>query len=303
MSRHISGEPAAMRVKSRNRCPPGPAGDGRRRPWPPAPCRRRTQVRQMADRGERAVMRLRFHVDHRRAAKAARARARRRRVLGQRRGHHVAPAIQAGVGRSGPCVPRRRWDGTNCAQRPPRAARATSTTSALVLPASVRIARGASVGSIRTSRSRRPPTGVASRIMSARAAATSALTASSIKPSSSARASIARCALPQHLADLAGAAQRGGEQPPINPTPATARTGIRGQRPDRRKRKHRSCGRDRAQRLDEAGVFLRQSDTRSHSGRPSPATGRNDHATLEQFQIDAGRVAHMHQHEVAVLGT
>jgi len=111
----------------------------------------------------------------------------------------------------------------------PSAWRAAMTTCDLVLPASVSRQPGRRWSRMRASIAPSPPTGVDSSTRSARAAASSGETASSIRPSSRARASDAGLRpTPRMVPTCPAWRNAAANEPPIKPTPATASTGTRG---------------------------------------------------------------------------
>ena len=175
MSRHISGELAAMRVKSRKPLAAkrksvvgvGPRGEL-------VDEREREHVRQMRDRGEdrgraprhRACARAR-----RRSATAAATVASAQRIgFRQRRQHDVAIGDRASrtrPRRPNARCPRSDAPGRSAATRRPSAARAAAITSCLVLPASVTIVCGPRRGAIARSSAGYCATGAASSTTSA----------------------------------------------------------------------------------------------------------------------------------------
>ena len=176
---------------------------------------------------------------------------------------------------------------------PAQAARATSTTSALVLPASVRSraarAWAASGPAGRAGRPRAWPAG------SCRPAATSALTALVDQAQfQRARQRLRVAPYPSTLPTLPARRSAAANEPPINPTPATARTGIRGQRP----LIGGSGNTVHAARIALSASMKRAfscgspMDTRSHSGRPSPATGRTITPRLSNSRLMRARRPH-----------
>ena len=249
----------------------------------------------MADRGEHAVMRLRFHVDHRRAAgcQAARTRATSSAAFsGSGVSTTLRPRYRPASAASGPVrsAPAMGWPGTNCAQRPPRAARATSTTSALVLPASVRIARGErgqhpdqQVAQAAHGRGQQDHVGPGRRDLGADGLVNQA-------QFQRARQRLSVAPYPSTLPTLPARRSAAANEPPINPTPATARTGIRGQRP----LIGGSGNTVHAARIALSASMKRAfscgspMDTRSHSGRPSPATGRTITPRLSNSRLMRG---------------
>src|SRR5471032_3085792 len=211
------------------------------------------------------------------------------------------PRYRSIMAASGPFVSRPAigWPGTNCAILSFNAARAASTTSDLVLPASVTTVPGCRCGAIDARMAPVCATGAATSTRSAPWMAWAmSPPISSMMPSSSARA-IDACErpMPTTVPTAPMCLRARANEPPIRPTPKITtllKTGVAIQSSQRFR-----------QRGDEDGVFLRQADGNTQPLRQAIAAHRaHDHALLQQRQVHARAgaviIAHFHQHEIAV---
>src|SRR2546427_12982475 len=202
------------------------------------------------------------------------------------------PAVAAAAPLSS--APATGWPGTNCAMRAPSAERAAAITSRLVLPASVTTLSGASDRPISWKMRATCGTGAATSTRSAsRAAAAGSEAIESMTRRSRASSRLARLRpAPTTCETLPACFSASANEPPIKPTPMTARRIYS-------PKLFPEAGRERG---EEFLVLQDRADGDAQVlGKLVAAADRpHDHAAAQEAFVNLGRLAHADGEEVAV---
>src|SRR5258706_1280276 len=299
MSRHISGELAGIRVKSRKPPAAKPRGPGALAgPRIPAP-----GAKDGGGGGGPPAAKIRSWscaaIAVTRPPTASHAPRTRSTASGAVRGVGVsttrAPRNRSTVAASTPLVSRPAigCPGTNRETRSRSSSSATRTTCALVLPTSVTTAPGCIASATSCSTGPIARTGTATTTRSALSAASEIeAPVVSITPRAAARSSAVASPSNPITCDTAPARRNArAKDPPMRPTPMTASVF---------RRRMRSTLRQRAlERGEEALVVLGKAHRHAQVLRHAIARdGTHDHAFLQELGIDAGRLADAHRDEV-----